>query len=145
MLQKIAPIRQLQSRTSTAEVSKSKKFSKYDRKVLCFNCCWDDSQSLFGDKLPYILHYYLVDDTLEIRETKESAVGRDPFPIFLKRRKLPKNSYAVGKTVWITEARIVTSPKAATFSPHNKSTEVEYHSITWHTVPCCPNLTCKPS
>lgn len=96
-LQKIPPIRQLQLRAPTAENSDNRKHSKFDRKVLCFHCCWDDSQSLFGDKLPYVLHYYLVDDTVEIRETKESTVGRDPFPIFLKRRKLPKNSYSVGK------------------------------------------------
>lgn len=37
------------------------------------------------------LHYYLVDDTLEVREVHESNDGRDPFPVMLKRQKVPRN------------------------------------------------------
>ena len=39
-----------------------------------------------------IIHYYLVDDTVEIREVHEPNDGRDPFPVLVCRQKLPKNS-----------------------------------------------------
>ena len=38
-----------------------------------------------------VIHYYLVDDTLEIREAHQTNDGRDPFPILLKRQKVPRN------------------------------------------------------
>lgn len=72
-------------------------FLRLDQKVLQFQCSWDDSQSYCGDKIPLIMNYYLADDTIEIRETKESTEGRDPFTVFLKRRKLPRGDYAVGE------------------------------------------------
>ena len=37
-----------------------------------------------------VIHYYLVDDTVEIREVHEPNDGRDPFPVLLCRQKLPK-------------------------------------------------------
>ena len=37
-----------------------------------------------------ILHYYLVDDTMEIREVHEPNDGRDPFPVLIRRQKMPK-------------------------------------------------------
>ena len=42
-----------------------------------------------------ILHYFLADDTLEIREVMRPNSGRDAVPVFVKRAKLPKNSQAV--------------------------------------------------
>ena len=30
-----------------------------DGKVLRFFCCWDDTRSMFGQKLPFVLYYYL--------------------------------------------------------------------------------------
>lgn len=36
------------------------------------------------------MHYYLADDTIEIREVKYPNSGRDDFPVMLKRQKLPK-------------------------------------------------------
>ena len=41
-------------------------------------------------EIPYIMHYYLADDTIEIREVKYANSGRDDFPVMLKRQKLPK-------------------------------------------------------
>lgn len=58
-----------------------KQFLENDRKVLKFY--------VFSD-IPYIMHYYLADDTLEIREINYSNSGRDPFPLMLRRQKLPK-------------------------------------------------------
>lgn len=36
------------------------------------------------------MHYYLADDTIEIREVNFANSGRDPFPLLLKRQKLPR-------------------------------------------------------
>lgn len=42
-------------------------FYKKDRKVLRFFCKYKDSR-LQGDKRDYILYYYLLNDTVEIKE-----------------------------------------------------------------------------
>ena len=52
-----------------------------DRKVLRFFCACDD--------LPYVIHYYMADDTIEIREVHHPNDGRDAFPKLLNRQKLP--------------------------------------------------------
>ena len=44
-------------------------FYKKDRKVLRFFCKYKDSR-LQGDKRDYILYYYLLNDTIEIKEVK---------------------------------------------------------------------------
>lgn len=54
-----------------------------DRKVLRFFTKSDD--------LPFIIHYYLADDTIEIREVHHPNDGRDSFSLLLKRQKLPQN------------------------------------------------------
>ncbi len=63
--------------------------------VLRFFCIWDDRESMFGEARPFIVHYYLVDDTVEIREVHRNNDGRDPFPCLLNRMRLPKNLYDV--------------------------------------------------
>ena len=70
-------------------------FLKYDRKVLRFYMAWDDRNSLYGELRPFVLHYYLADDTMEVLEVRRANAGRDPFPLFLKRGKVYKdiNSY----------------------------------------------------
>lgn len=68
-----------------------KQFIEMDCHVLRFFCVWDDRDSMFGDMKPYILHYYLVDDTVEIREIHEPNDGRDPYPVLLCRQRLPKD------------------------------------------------------
>uniref|UniRef100_A0A061RIM0 Ef-hand domain-containing protein 1 n=2 Tax=Tetraselmis sp. GSL018 TaxID=582737 RepID=A0A061RIM0_9CHLO len=67
-----------------------------DKKVLRFYCSWDDRKSLFGDKLPFILHYFLSDDTVEVAEVQLRNSGRDPYPLLLKRGRLPKYLYSIG-------------------------------------------------
>ena len=64
-------------------------FVENDGKVLRFFCVWDDRDSYAGDRLKYILHYFLADDTVEILEKHGANTGRTPFPVFLKRDKLP--------------------------------------------------------
>jgi len=74
---------------------KLEKFLANDRKVLRFFCVWDDRNSLYGDRRPYVLHYFLADDTVEILEVNEPNSGRDPFPVMLKRGPLPNQPLEV--------------------------------------------------
>lgn len=67
-----------------------KQFLEHDRHVLRFFCLWDDSENMFGDPHEMILHYFLADDTIEIREVNTPNSGRDATPVFIKRQKLPK-------------------------------------------------------
>ena len=46
---------------------------------------------MFGEQRPFIIQYYLVDDTVEVREVHNPNDGRDPFPLFLKRQRVPKD------------------------------------------------------
>jgi hypothetical protein len=48
-----------------------------------------------GD-IPYIWHYFLANDTVEIREVHFANDGRDFFSIYLKRQKLPE-TFAVNQ------------------------------------------------
>ncbi|KAK7880838.1 hypothetical protein WMY93_032518 [Mugilogobius chulae] len=57
--------------TTPSDYDNLHQFHTMDRKVLRFFALWDDSQSLYGDKRPVIIHYYLVDDTIEVREEHE--------------------------------------------------------------------------
>lgn len=50
---------------------------------------------MFGEIRKYLIHYYLVDDSVEIRECHQPNDGRDPFPVLLRRGKLPKSRYDV--------------------------------------------------
>ena len=59
--------------------------------VLRFYMAWDDRKSLYGELRPFVLHYYLADDSMEILEVRRANAGRDPFPLFLKRGKVYKN------------------------------------------------------
>jgi hypothetical protein len=49
------------------------------------------SDCMFGDPREMVLHYFLADDTIEIREVIPPNSGRDAAPMFLRRGKLPKN------------------------------------------------------
>lgn len=70
-----------------------KQFLQYDRRVLRFYCLWDDTDNMFGDAREMVLHYFLADDTVEIREVIPANSGRDAAPMFLRRQRLPKVSY----------------------------------------------------
>ncbi|XP_013419576.1 EF-hand domain-containing family member C2-like [Lingula anatina] len=67
-----------------------KQFLDHDRHVLRFYCHWDDTDSMFGDPRQMVLHYFLADDTIEIREIIQANSGRDAAPMFLRRARLPK-------------------------------------------------------
>ncbi|KAL2082609.1 hypothetical protein ACEWY4_022427 [Coilia grayii] len=76
--------------TTPSDFDRLKQFITMDRKVLRFFALWDNTDRLFGDSLPVAIQYYLVDDSVEIRELHEPNSGRDPFPVLLRRQKVPK-------------------------------------------------------
>lgn len=75
---------------NTVNNSAREGFLKYDRKVLRFIGIWDDRQSLYGDVLQFKIHYFLTDNTIEVLSVYGANSGRDPFPLLLRRGKLPK-------------------------------------------------------
>ncbi|XP_042201371.1 EF-hand domain-containing family member C2 [Callorhinchus milii] len=68
-----------------------RQFLDHDTHVLRFYGYWDDSETMFGDLRELVLHYYLADDTIEIREVILPNSGRDAVSIFLHRSRLPKH------------------------------------------------------
>jgi len=67
-----------------------KHFLEYDRKVLRFYCVWDDRSKMFGDIHEIIIHYYLADDCVEVREINKQNDGRNSSSLLLKKQQLPK-------------------------------------------------------
>jgi hypothetical protein len=74
-----------------SDFDQMKQFLVLDRKVLRFYAVWDDRKNMFGELRKFIIHYFLVDDTVEIREHHTENDGRDPFPILLSRQRVPRN------------------------------------------------------
>lgn len=60
-----------------------------DRKVLSFSILWRDTTYNGGDKY-FTLNYYLADSQIEVKEKLEQNSGHDPFPLMLKKSKVPK-------------------------------------------------------
>lgn len=85
----------LRTYNTPSAFDKLKQFKELDRKVLRFFCVWDDRDSMFGEIRPFVIHYYLVDDTLEVREVHKPNDGRDPFPVLIGRHKVPKDRFNV--------------------------------------------------
>ncbi|KAK3580258.1 hypothetical protein CHS0354_012787 [Potamilus streckersoni] len=81
----------LRTYNTPSSFDRQKQFLEMDRKVLRFFCIWDDRDAMFGEMRPFVIHYYLVDDTLEIREVHTPNDGRDPFPVLIGRHKVPKD------------------------------------------------------
>lgn len=86
---------ELKTYKTKSDFDKLKQFLEMDRKVLRFYAVWDDRKSTYGELRPFIIQYYLVDDTLEVREVHKPNDGRDPFPVLIRRQKVPKDRYNV--------------------------------------------------
>lgn len=65
------------------------KYLENDRKVLSFNVYWNDT-SLEGGVNYFVINFFLADDTIEVKEVKQNNSGKDPFPLLLNRKKIPK-------------------------------------------------------
>lgn len=79
-------------------------FLQYDRKVLRFQCVWDDRDNLYGDIQYFKVHYFLTDDTMEVLSVYGPNSGRDPFPVMLKRGKLPKGRFMSASEAKLADA-----------------------------------------
>lgn len=70
---------------------KLRRFLAHDRQILRFDCVWDDTASLYGDRNNYTLNYFLSNDTVQILEVKTTNSGKDPYPALLARQPLPRD------------------------------------------------------
>lgn len=70
-------------------------FLEWDRKVCRFFAVQDDLSTPTFERRPFIILYFLADDTMEIREQYPLNCGRDTFPIFFKRGPMPKGKAQV--------------------------------------------------
>lgn len=68
------------------------KYLNNDRKVLSFDIMWNDT-TLCGGINYYKLNYFLADDTVEVKEIRKQNNGKDPFPLLLRRKALPKDPF----------------------------------------------------
>lgn len=66
-----------------------KQYLDNDRKVLSFKVLWHDD-TLEGGYNYFTLNYFLADSTVEVKEIRFQNSGRDPFPLLLRKQKLPK-------------------------------------------------------
>lgn len=53
---------------------------------------WNDT-TLCGGTNYYKMNYFLADDTVEVKEVRRQNNGKDPFPLLLRRSKLPKEPF----------------------------------------------------
>ncbi|XP_050679818.1 EF-hand domain-containing family member C2-like isoform X1 [Leptidea sinapis] len=67
-----------------------RQFLDFDRQVLRFHGYWDDRSSEFGFIHLLEIHYFLADDTIEIKEELPPNSGIEAGPMFLKRMRLPR-------------------------------------------------------
>lgn len=79
-------------------------FLDNDRKVLQFECEFDDTSSLHGELMLYTMNFFLSDSTIEIKEKRQDNSGRDNFPLMLRRMRLPKNAGGDTARQWSGDA-----------------------------------------
>uniref|UniRef100_A0A0G4HCV0 Calmodulin n=1 Tax=Chromera velia CCMP2878 TaxID=1169474 RepID=A0A0G4HCV0_9ALVE len=65
-------------------------FMEWDGKVCRFWAVLDDLSTPLFERRPFVILYFLGDDTIEVRENFPDNCGRDHMPIFFRRGKLPK-------------------------------------------------------
>lgn len=74
----------MEKKLGGGKVLSQKQFLDHDRKVLRFYCDFQDR--------PFILTYFLADDTVEVLEVHAQNDGYDSFTKLLARRKLPESN-----------------------------------------------------
>ncbi|KAK9872960.1 hypothetical protein WA026_020309 [Henosepilachna vigintioctopunctata] len=86
--------RALKQRINTTKTppadNKLRRFLEYDKQILRFHAVWDDRDSEYGELRKYDILYFLSDDTICVKEIHTKNNGRDPFPLLLRRIKIPK-------------------------------------------------------
>mmetsp|Transcript_6479 Transcript_6479/g.11952 ORF Transcript_6479/g.11952 Transcript_6479/m.11952 type:complete len:647 (+) Transcript_6479:118-2058(+) len=91
--------------------AKLQQYLENDRKVLFFRAYWDDP-TRYGSRMYYTIHYYLMDDTVEIQEKLPRNSGRDPYPTFFRRDKMRKNPH-------ISPAPAMLEPEPQIYKPED--------------------------
>jgi len=76
-------------------------FLSEDRKVLRFDCYWDDTNRYAGKLRFFKLHYYLASDEVEIIEIFPQNSGFDKMPKLLQKSKLKKPGFTIGEPKYI--------------------------------------------
>ena len=61
--------------------------------MLRFYCVVDDTATASFERRPFVVQYYLANDTVSVAEKYPNNSGRDPYPTFFKRGKLVKGPY----------------------------------------------------
>jgi hypothetical protein len=97
----IYTLQQLQSQFArkagvNIEAIKRNQFQEHYGQVLRFWAYWVDD-ALGGMTRKFVIHYYLVDDTIEITERFEPNSGFGSHSVFLNRGKLLKVSFSYAK------------------------------------------------
>ncbi|EQC28081.1 hypothetical protein SDRG_14174 [Saprolegnia diclina VS20] len=72
--------------------AKVQQFMQYSTHVLRFYCSWEDPHPLYPETRRFTLHYFLADDTVEVREARAARDRRgsgQSFAVLLSRRSLP--------------------------------------------------------
>jgi len=65
-------------------------FIRYGDKTVQFLCVWDNTGTMYGDRVHFSLCYHLCDDTVEIYSLpNKNSGGKDQFSRLLKRSQLP--------------------------------------------------------
>ncbi|KAM3965215.1 EF-hand domain-containing family member C2 [Aphomia sociella] len=90
-----------------------RQFLDFDRQVLRFYGYWDDRDSEFGVMHHLEIHYFLADDTIEIKEVLPANSGTEGGPMFLKRMRLPRKIPA--------QIEMTGGPKAPSYTPGDLS------------------------
>jgi len=67
------------------------KYLRHDREVLNFYAYWDNRDAVFGEVRYFTMQYFLADDTVQVLEVLPPNSGRDPFPQFVKKQRVPKH------------------------------------------------------
>ncbi|KAK5646680.1 hypothetical protein RI129_005144 [Pyrocoelia pectoralis] len=81
---------QMHETTTPPADDKLRRFLEYDGKVLNFKAVWDTRDEEFGELRLHNVLYFLADDTIAVKEVNDKNSGRDPFPLLLRRTKVPK-------------------------------------------------------
>lgn len=55
-----------------------------------FKAIWDDRDSEYGEVRKYEVLYILATDNVVVKEVHDKNDGRDPYPLLLRKTKLPK-------------------------------------------------------
>ncbi|XP_020570546.1 EF-hand domain-containing protein 1 isoform X4 [Oryzias latipes] len=77
-----------QPHTQPSTTDKLHQFLTMDGKVLSFSALGEDVNRQYT--LPVTIHYFLVDDTVEIREVVYKGRRQNHFPVVMRRVKIPK-------------------------------------------------------